>query len=61
MKRNRTKKYRVNVPTSGTVIYEVQAKNPDDAKQAVLSGEGEWIDHDYSEDLDHNVWEVEKV
>tara|TARA_B100000795_G_C22714052_1_gene404759 strand:- start:907 stop:1077 length:171 start_codon:yes stop_codon:yes gene_type:complete len=48
------KKYQVEITYSSTAIYEVEAKNEDDAKQMALDGEGyiKTYDSEYNNEVD---------
>ncbi len=55
--------FRVNVPISGFVCYEVEADNTNDAKNAVLEGCGEYVSSgsETNEDTDTNGWYAYKI
>ena len=53
------KRFLVCIPTECLTVYSVEAEDEDDAKQAVLAGEGEKEGYDnWEEDTDSNNWEV---
>ncbi len=55
--------FRVNVPISGFVSYEVEALSAEDAKNAVLKGCGEYLSNcsETNEDTDANGWYAYKI
>ena len=55
--------FRVNVPTTGFVSYEVEADDVDGAKSEVLDGGGEYDSRhsESNEDIDSNNWDVFRI
>lgn len=51
--------FEVTISITGSVTYEVKAGSIQEAKEAILNGEGEHISTDYDEAWDSNYWEVE--
>jgi len=54
--------FRVYVPATCYVVYEVKADSKEEAIQEALAGNGEPMDYDnWEEDVDSNNWSVEEV